>query len=90
MPGVWGTDDIHSHLVARECADVVQRTQVCHGIDWVPHLPTDTCRVNIEHQMLGRGEAAIDGVPHDGEESSSGSSTRDDDRLEMDKAGKMA
>ncbi|KAI4250360.1 MAG: hypothetical protein L6R42_008740 [Xanthoria sp. 1 TBL-2021] len=47
-------------------------------------------KVNIEHQMLGRGEAAIDRVPQDGEESSSGSSTRDDDGLEMDKAGKMA
>lgn len=51
---------------------------------------TDKCRVNIEHQMLGRGEAAIDGVPYNGEESSSGSSTRDDDGLEMDKAGEIA
>lgn len=55
------------------------------------NFPINTCRINIEHHMMGRGEGGIDGVPQDGQESSSGSSTKDDKNgLEMDKAGKLA
>ncbi|KAL8783181.1 MAG: hypothetical protein Q9213_004810 [Squamulea squamosa] len=47
-------------------------------------------KVNIEHQMLGRLDAPIEGFPHDSEESSTGSTMRDDGGLEMDKAGEFA
>ena len=44
---------------------------------------TDYDRVNIEHQMLGRSEAAIEGVGIEGELSSS-SSTKDGKGAGMD------
>ncbi|KAL8771101.1 MAG: hypothetical protein Q9209_003272 [Squamulea sp. 1 TL-2023] len=46
-------------------------------------------KVNIEHQMIGRPEAAIEGFPHSSAESSTGSFTGDDGGFKMDKAGKM-
>ncbi|KAI4213783.1 MAG: hypothetical protein LQ349_009259, partial [Xanthoria aureola] len=48
-------------------------------------------KINIEHQMIGRGEAGLDGVPQDGQESSNGSSMKDDQNgLDMDEARKLA
>ncbi|KAL8993600.1 MAG: hypothetical protein Q9169_006225 [Polycauliona sp. 2 TL-2023] len=46
-------------------------------------------KININHQMLGRSEAAIDGMPRDGDKSSSGSSTKDDKGLDTNKAGRI-
>ncbi|KAL8678986.1 MAG: hypothetical protein Q9186_004707 [Xanthomendoza sp. 1 TL-2023] len=43
-------------------------------------------KVNIEHQMLGRPEGALEGI----EQASTGSSSKDDQGTDMDKAGKMA
>lgn len=49
-------------------------------------MPAKTCRVNIEHQMLGGSGVAIEGV----EKASTGSSSKEDAGLDVDKAGKMA
>ncbi|KAL8850103.1 MAG: hypothetical protein Q9221_004920 [Calogaya cf. arnoldii] len=47
-------------------------------------------KVNIEHQMLGRSEAAIDGIAHEGDKPSSGSSTKDDNGVDVDKVARLA
>ncbi len=49
----------------------------------------DDNRVNIEHQMLGRPEAAIEGLRNEGS-SSSASSMKDGKGVDGDKVGKMA
>ena len=52
-------------------------------------LRADGDRVNIEHQMLGRSDTAIEGVGNDGS-SSSVSSMKDGKGVGGDKVGKMA
>ncbi|KAL8699543.1 MAG: hypothetical protein Q9201_005945 [Fulgogasparrea decipioides] len=46
-------------------------------------------KVNIEHQMLGRPETALDGSASEIGKSSTGSSTEDNKAADVDKAGKM-
>ena len=52
-------------------------------------LCADDNRVNIEHQMLGRSDMAIEGVRNEGS-SSSVSSMKDGKGVDGDKVGKMA
>lgn len=48
---------------------------------------TNVSRVNIEHQMLGRAEASLEGIRPESEKSSTGSSAAED---KADRIGTMA
>ncbi len=81
LPGVRRADDVHTHLVVRQCQEVVPRTQVCRSIQAGAFVLSDSYRVNIEHRMLGDPAATMHGIDQDLEKSSTDSSGKDEQSI---------